>query len=378
MKTETLYDILQVIPTAEQEVMDAAYRRLCRKYHPDVNKDVEAGKRMNLFNEAYAVLRNPARREAYDRKLSEECSVEMMRPMAQGGPLRSDEHALKLEEGRQVVLSYFSFLREQVWHKAYALLCRADRKRIPLQAFLEWQEAVAGLFELGEVEVALHRAHRSLGKLESAEYVVEGREVDLAADKWHDFVSVKQLVLEVDTGDPAGSRSWRIRLGYEDVRDLATRFRLLAQSLHPRVLDEAQLMQMADQEAYRSRRFRYPFSLAAFQVLPMQPVDAFVHLWEARKLNWVSRTMDALRLSDVLAWTESGDGMLILPHTDLQQAHAALQKLTEQIMDHSAREGAEVMVVWCASEYDGSPVREWRGRLGRSLQAKLRGAIRNS
>ena len=378
MKTETLYDILQVIPTAEQEVIDAAYRRLCKKYHPDVNRDAEAGRRMNLFNEAYAVLRNPERREPYDRKLNEERAVGMVRLEGREAKLRSDEYASSLEEGRQVLLSYFLALREQVWHKAYALLCRADRTRIPLQAFLEWQEAVAGLFELGEVDVALHRSHRLSGRLESAEYVVEGREVDLAADKWHDFVSVKHLVLEVDSGDPAGSRSWRIRLGYEDVRDLATRFRLMAQSLHPRVLDEAQLLQLAEQEAYRSRRFRYPFSLAAFQVLPMQPVDAYVHLWEARKLNWVSRTMDALRLSDVLAWTESGDGMLILPHTDLQQAHVALQKLTEQLMDHAAREGAEVMVVWCASEYDGSPVHEWRGRLGRSLHAKLRGAIRNS
>ena len=235
MKTETLYDILQVIPTAEQEVIDAAYRRLCRKYHPDVNKDMESGRRMNLFNEAYAVLRNQERRVAYDRKLSEERAMGMVRPIVQGSKLRSGVDDSKLEEGRQLLLSYFSFLREQVWHKAYALLCRADRKRITLQDFLEWQEAVAGLFELGEVEVALHRAHRASGQLETAEYVVEGREVDLAADKWHDFVSLKHLVLEVGTGDPPGSRSWRILLGYEDVRDLATRFRLMAQSLHPRV-----------------------------------------------------------------------------------------------------------------------------------------------
>lgn len=378
MKTETLYDILQVIPTAEQEVIDAAYRRLCRKYHPDVNKDVEAGRRMNLFNEAYAVLRNPDRRTAYDRRLSDARAVGLERtPMPQTHP-RSGADAANLEAGRQVLLDYFLALREQVWHKAYAMLCSADRRRIPLQDFLEWQEAVAGLFELGEVDVALHRPHRAAGKLESAEYVVEGREVDLAADSWHDFVTVKHLVLEAHAEDPATGQAWRVRLGYEDVRDLATRFRLMAQSLHPRVLKEAQLLQLAEQEAYRSRRFRYPFSLAGFQVLPMQPVEAFVHLWEARKLNWVSRAMDSLRLSDVLAWTESGDGMLILPHTDLGQAHAALKKLTEQLMEHAGREGAGVMVVWCASEYDGSPVLEWRGRLGRSLQAKLRGAIRNS
>jgi hypothetical protein len=218
------------------------------------------------------------------------------------------------------------------------------------------------------VEVALHRAHRAAGQLQSAEYVVEGREVDLAADRWHEFVSVKHLCLE--------SEAWHIRLGYEDVRSLATRFRLMAQSVHPRVLPESELLQLAEQEAYRARRFRYPFSLAVFQVLSVQPLDAYVHMWEARKLNWVSRAMDMLRLTDVLAWTESGDGMLILPHTSLQQAQAAMEKMTRLLMDQAIAEGTEANVIWCAGEYDGSPVSQWRTRLGRSLRAKLLGAVR--
>lgn len=61
------YDILQVSPNAEPEVIGAAYRRLARKYHPDVYAELDATERMRELNEAYEVLSNPARRAEYDR-----------------------------------------------------------------------------------------------------------------------------------------------------------------------------------------------------------------------------------------------------------------------------------------------------------------------
>ncbi len=60
------YEILQVSPGAEQEVIEAAYRRLARKYHPDVNSDPSAPGRMKQLNAAFAVLGDPTRRAAYD------------------------------------------------------------------------------------------------------------------------------------------------------------------------------------------------------------------------------------------------------------------------------------------------------------------------
>jgi curved DNA-binding protein len=61
------YEILQPSPDAEQEVIEAAYRRLARKYHPDVSKDPGASDRMRLLNQAFEVLGDPATRAAYDR-----------------------------------------------------------------------------------------------------------------------------------------------------------------------------------------------------------------------------------------------------------------------------------------------------------------------
>ena len=57
------YEVLQVHPRAEAEVIRAAYRTLARKYHPDHGGD--AG-RMIALNDAWDVLGDPARRAEYD------------------------------------------------------------------------------------------------------------------------------------------------------------------------------------------------------------------------------------------------------------------------------------------------------------------------
>src|SRR5438132_13854568 len=60
------YEILQVHGAAEPEVIQAAYRRLSLKYHPDVYHGADAQQRMALLNAAYAVLGDPAKRASYD------------------------------------------------------------------------------------------------------------------------------------------------------------------------------------------------------------------------------------------------------------------------------------------------------------------------
>ena len=59
------YRVLQVVPEAEPEVIQAAYRSLARKYHPDVAGGSE--ERMVAINRAWSVLGNVDMRAAYDR-----------------------------------------------------------------------------------------------------------------------------------------------------------------------------------------------------------------------------------------------------------------------------------------------------------------------
>lgn len=60
------YKVLQVDPEAEDEVIKAAYRRLARKYHPDLAAGPEAAARMAAINAAWALIGEPPARAAYD------------------------------------------------------------------------------------------------------------------------------------------------------------------------------------------------------------------------------------------------------------------------------------------------------------------------
>ena len=61
------YKVLQVDREAEDEVIQAAYRRLARKYHPDLAETTEAAARMAGINAAWELIGDPEARRAYDR-----------------------------------------------------------------------------------------------------------------------------------------------------------------------------------------------------------------------------------------------------------------------------------------------------------------------
>lgn len=67
MTQRDYYEILGVPRTASPDDLKAAFRRLARQYHPDVNKSPDAEEKFKELNEAYAVLSDDQKRAAYDR-----------------------------------------------------------------------------------------------------------------------------------------------------------------------------------------------------------------------------------------------------------------------------------------------------------------------
>lgn len=67
MEFKDYYKILGVDESASAQELKAAYRRLARKYHPDVSKEPDTDERFKEIGEAYEVLKDPDKRAEYDQ-----------------------------------------------------------------------------------------------------------------------------------------------------------------------------------------------------------------------------------------------------------------------------------------------------------------------
>ena len=67
MEYKDYYQLLNVDRDATQAKIKSAYRKLARKYHPDVSKEPQAEEQFKAIGEAYEVLKNPEKRAAYDQ-----------------------------------------------------------------------------------------------------------------------------------------------------------------------------------------------------------------------------------------------------------------------------------------------------------------------
>ena len=64
---KSLYETLEINEKASADEIKKAYRKLARKYHPDVNKDPKAEEKFKEINAAYEVLSDPQKKQQYDQ-----------------------------------------------------------------------------------------------------------------------------------------------------------------------------------------------------------------------------------------------------------------------------------------------------------------------
>jgi hypothetical protein len=120
MAAADYYAVLGVTPSAETEVIDAAYRAMARKYHPDVNRDADASDRTRVLNEAHRVLHDPAARAEYDRVRGPHPATVSAGPVATGArPERRADREIDL----------FGAALGDTWRRAVAARRRAAAAR---------------------------------------------------------------------------------------------------------------------------------------------------------------------------------------------------------------------------------------------------------
>jgi curved DNA-binding protein CbpA len=96
------YAVLQVLSTAEDEVIRAAFRALAFKFHPDRDGSEYAALRMREINLAYALVKTPGARAAFDRRrrMATAVAAADTTQNAAPAPVPSDARSARLTFGR--------------------------------------------------------------------------------------------------------------------------------------------------------------------------------------------------------------------------------------------------------------------------------------
>ena len=101
MEFKDYYQILGVARDAPSDAIKKAFRKLARKYHPDVSKEADAGKRMAEINEANTVLSDPEKRAAYDQLGQHSPGQDFRPPPGWDEGMEFSEHSRSAAESAQ-------------------------------------------------------------------------------------------------------------------------------------------------------------------------------------------------------------------------------------------------------------------------------------
>ena len=153
------YSVLQVWPTASEEVIKKAYFSLAKLYHPDIttkadDKAKEAGIDFKLINEAFDVLSDAIKRREYDEKLKNSSK-------AGAAPLRE-------EDKRSAKLAYEqakTAMKHNRYDKAAVLLKSAIKYDDSNPAYYSWYG-----FSLAALKTRLHEARDACKKALEIEF----------------------------------------------------------------------------------------------------------------------------------------------------------------------------------------------------------------
>ncbi len=367
-KMEDYYKVLQVHYSAEQEVIEGAYRKLAKKYHPDINKSEAAKGIMQLINKAYDVLSDPTKRERYNMEWRDLRSKSEWEDFKTGVIAEELKGILEIAEAR--LYSYFQYIMKGRFDEAYQLVSNFDKLNISKDDFVAWQKAVAIIFQLKEHDFKVKELHKNIllnGHLfsDAVEFKINVLEYNAIMDMTGRDVLAKIVVLEEDG-------EWRVFVGHEKLQPFIDKIKELSDLLNAKVvinelsevhgkadrltglLNRKGIEEKLEIEVQRWKRYGNIFSIiyCVFDFNEtVENASAKTQLEREQLIKIVAKVLvNNLRKLDAAARWEENKFLILLPETQLNSALKASEKIKQLIKKEMAYFAGEITMGFGVAE----------------------------
>lgn len=198
-----LYSILQVHPVAEIEIIATAYKKLCKKYHPDINKNNEAPELMKQINLAYSILSDIEKRKQYDTYLA-----------GQNLFTTGNNKVADRIRAADVLSGYLENIKNSSYMMAYKKLCKDDRIKVSLDDFIIWQNEVSKYCRITGFDIMSATELKNI-RINSDRYE-KAYKFTLFVEE-HDIIDNKNYLNETFKYVVFSEKEWLVYLGYRNL-----------------------------------------------------------------------------------------------------------------------------------------------------------------
>lgn len=335
------YKILQVHYMAEPEIIESSYRRLAKKYHPDVNKNITS-EMMKKINEAYEVLRDPDSRRRYHSEWVKKHNKYQHAHKTGIDMIKGNEKSIYL--AKVVLAGYFNNLLGKNFENAYNLITRNDRKCVSERDFIRWQSTVAKVYRLEKFDCTVRNINKNMqnnGKIykEAIDFYIVVEEYNAVMDRFENDYLIKTVVFE--------NGIWRILLGYDGLQPLILKFEKLVGLItvksvinelietHSKIdtltglFNRKGFMEMAERETYRHNRYGNIFSLIICEAGGNEIINGNKGQYAKDDfIKWMGGNLrNKLRKLDIVGRLFDTVFVILLPETDIEAGIRAIKKL---------------------------------------------------
>ncbi len=315
MNNLDLYKIMQLHPNSDSDMVSHAYKKLCKKYHPDLNNytnDI-----MQKINYAYEILSNEKSRAKYDRTYN----------YFKNSRFFYEEEQFK--EASDNLNNYFKFLITNNYKKAYNLISRSDKSKISFENFKDWQKTVSKFYKIKDYNISFTGNYYNK-KICNQKYshVVDFR-VDILEE---DLSSKSENNEKVDKFLVKENNEWNVYLGYRKLNEYTEKLKVF-NSLETSNFNNFSnynndnFLKLIEKENYRKQRYDSDYMLLLFEIINYEELKQEINDNMDNYLKVVFEELNNIyRFLDEFSRYEKDKFFLLLPETKEEEIDPVIKK----------------------------------------------------